>query len=247
MRSARRSSRTDARRVVEHRGSRVRRRRDLRVARVRERPRRRARRAGRAHGVDGPRLRLRPGWSRGGAGPGRFGPLMIAAGFGIFLSSLSWANGSGALHDRDRVRPRAGGALPARVPRVPDRPARSRFERGARRRRVRDGVRLQLVGDAARRLRARQPARGRLRPRCRARWLLARPARRARVVVARRHRRARSRRRRAGPPLRRSLALLDRFVRARSRDDRVPVPVRRVRPGRRAIPRSRRSGASRSS
>jgi signal transduction histidine kinase len=26
--------------------------------------------------------------------PGRFGPLMVAAGFGIFLSSLSWANGS---------------------------------------------------------------------------------------------------------------------------------------------------------
>ena len=53
--------------------------------------------------------------------PSRFGPLMVAAGFTIFVSSLSWANGSVLFTIGIAFDLAAGGRVPARVPRVPDR------------------------------------------------------------------------------------------------------------------------------
>ena len=79
----------------------------------------------------------------------RFGRLMIVAGAANFLSSLSAANAR-ALHDRDRVRPAAGGPVPARVPRVSQRPAGNGAERAPHRHRVRHRVRPAARRDGAR-------------------------------------------------------------------------------------------------
>ena len=94
-----------------------------------------------AHGLDGARYVLAglvAWWRR----PGRFGPLMVAAGFALFLSSLSWANGSCSSRSGSCSTCVAGGAVPARVPRVPERVACARgFERALVGDRVRDGIR----------------------------------------------------------------------------------------------------------
>ena len=55
----------------------------------------------------------------------RFGPLMIAAGFAAFLSGLSSANAAALFTIGIAFDLVSGGPLPARVPRVPDRPARA--------------------------------------------------------------------------------------------------------------------------
>ena len=85
------------------------------------------------------------------------GPLMIAAGFGVFLASLTSSNHGAPVHDRGRVRSRRGGAVPARLPGVPERPDRAvgaRPGRGRLRHRGRGAARRH----GPRRVRARQPA-----------------------------------------------------------------------------------------
>ncbi len=160
-----RSSRAAACRALGYRPRRLRRSGDGRVARVRKRPRRGAGGAVGPHGMDGPRVRLRriggvvaSPWplrathGRRGTHDLRVEPLLVER--------------ARALHHRDRVRPRARGSVPARVPRVPDRSAGVPIRAGARRRGVRDGFRASARRDGGRRIRAGQPARDRLAAQC---------------------------------------------------------------------------------
>ena len=138
----------------------------------------------------------------------RFGPLMIAAGFVSFARPPLLDDQRPHLHDRPGARPAAARALPARVPRVSERPAAAAVRAGPRRDRVRDGDRASARPDDVRRLRPAQPARGRSEPggghhraagsALAVSALLPVRSRRSSLLV----------RRRAGRPLRRSLALL---------------------------------------
>ena len=89
----------------------------------------------------------------------RFGILMIVAGFTMFLSNLAWTNVPRAAHDRTGMRPAAGRALPAPVPRVPTGRIERAFDRALVAVRVRDGARPGARRNAARRLRREQHAR----------------------------------------------------------------------------------------
>ena len=139
----------------------------------------------------------------------RFGPLMIAAGFANFLSSLSWATNDRRVHVRTDARPPAAGPLPARVPRLSERaPAAGASSGGSSPLRTRPRSSLAARSHVARRLRPGQPARGRPERRRsaggHARPAHARSARSASPGSASWS----TGRRRAGRPLRRSLALL---------------------------------------
>ena len=158
-----------------------------------------------------------------------------------FLSALSSSNLALPVHDRDRF-----DLVPAALflhvyLAFPSGRLERRFERAARRHRATPSRSGCSSSDGARRLRARQPARGLDAPAA-AYTLLRSPAGHDQRALPRRRSASSPGGGSAGRPLRRPLALLvDSFV-ALARDDRRPVPVRRVRDAR-GDRRSRRSGA----
>ena len=158
-------------------------------------------------------------WSR--RPDSRFGPLMIAAGFAMFVSTPPVGERASPVHDRAGLRPPARGPPAPCFPRVPERTARAPRGASRRRRGVFGGGRRAGRQDAARRRRQRQPARRRGGTRCGQYG----PRRSARNTERPRPDRRRPARR---PPanLRSPAATLDRaadrLLRARARDDRGP-------------------------
>ena len=201
-------------RALDDRARRLRGRRGVDRLRAHERrDRRRAGRAARDRRTAGHGRRSRTSsagllaWWRRPAS--RFGPLMSPPGFVCFLVTLSWTTHDVSVHDRPGARHAAGGRLPARLPRVPERPADGRFERVLVAAAYAIGDRAELVRMVARRLRPAQPARLRAAPggvRRRAStfssWSLSASAAWSASASSS------TRRRRAGRPLRRSVALL---------------------------------------